>query len=319
MSKKLGLKATGAMLLEAKSIIMCCHVSPDCDTLGSALGLMRFLQQQGKLVRVFVDDVVNSSFSFLPGCEKVEHPEVGQIYEADLFLVVDASSFDRIGICNTAIKAPILMNIDHHISNTEFADYLYLDSKAAAVGEIMVDLFLECGWEMDKAIAECFYTAISTDCGSFRYSNTTAKTMRNAALLLEKGVNPNEVSEQLGLNTKETLEKLAKVLPSLSFAYEGRVAYMSLTNDLYDKNVSTETFVSYPRYIEGVDVGIFFKEVEPGKTRVSMRSYKTDVAAVAIKFDGGGHIRAAGCTVMAPIEEARQQVLAVLGEYLSDK
>lgn len=318
MSNKLDLKATGALLMEADSIIMCCHVSPDCDTLGSALGLMLYLQKQGKKVEVYVDDVVNSSFNFLPGIEQVKHPEPEQIYTADLFVVIDSSSFDRIGICNTVIKAPKLLNIDHHISNTEFAEYLYLDAKAAAVGEIMVDLFVECGWEMDKAIAENFYTAISTDCGSFRYSNTTPKTMRNGAILLEKGVNPNEISENLGLNTKETLEKLAKVLPSLSFAYEGKVAYMSLPNELYDKNVSTETFVSYPRYIEGVDVGIFFKEVEPGKTRVSMRSYKTDVAAIAVRFDGGGHIRAAGCTVMAGIEEAREQVLAVIGEMLAD-
>lgn len=318
MSNKLDLKTTGAMLMEADSIIMCCHVSPDCDTLGSALGLMLYLQKQGKKAEVFVDDVVNSSFSFLPGIEQVKHPEPEQSYTADLFVVIDSSSFDRIGICNEVIKAPKLLNIDHHISNTEFAEYLYLDAKAAAVGEIMVDLFIECGWEMDKAIAENFYTAISTDCGSFRYSNTTPKTMRNGAVLLEKGVNPNELTEQLGLNSKETMEKLAKVLPSLSFAYDGKVAYMSLTNDIYDKNVSTETFVSYPRYIEGVDVGIFFKEVEPGKTRVSMRSCKTDVAAVAVKFDGGGHIRAAGCTVMAGIEEARKQVLAAIGEVLAD-
>lgn len=316
MSKKLNLKETGELLLAAKSLIFCCHVSPDCDTLGSALGLMRFLEQQGKQVTLLVDDVINKSFSFLPGIAKAQMPEADKEYTADLFVVIDASSWDRIGICNQVVKAKQLLNIDHHISNTEFAEYLYLDAQAAAVGEIMVDLFEACGWEMDKAMADNFYTAISTDCGSFRYSNTTPKTMRQAAKLLEVGVNPNEINENLGLNSVATMQLLAKVLPTITFACEGRVAYIKLINDLYNKETSTETFVNIVRYIEGVDVGIFFKEVEPGKTRVSMRTCKADAAAVAVQFAGGGHVRAAGCTVMAPIDEAIEQVLAAVAKEL---
>lgn len=316
MSKKLNLKETGELLLAAKSLIFCCHVSPDCDTLGSALGLMLFLEQQGKQVTLLVDDVINKSFSFLPGIAKAQMPEADKEYTADLFVVIDASSWDRIGICNQVVKAKQLLNIDHHISNTEFAEYLYLDAQAAAVGEIMVDLFETCGWEMDKAMADNFYTAISTDCGSFRYSNTTPKTMRQAAKLLELGVNPNEINENLGLNSVATMQLLAKVLPTITFALEGRVAYIKLTNDLYNKETSTETFVNIVRYIEGVDVGIFFKEVEPGKTRVSMRTCKTDAAVIAVQFAGGGHVRAAGCTVMAPIDEAVGQVLAAIAKEM---
>lgn len=316
MSNRIDLEETGELLLAAQSIIFCCHVSPDCDTLGSALGLLRFLEQQGKKVTLLVDDVINKCFSFLPGIEKAQMPEADKEYIADLFVVIDASSWDRIGICNQVVKAKQLLNIDHHISNTEFAEYLYLDAKAAAVGEIMVDLFETCGWKMDKAMADNFYTAISTDCGSFRYSNTSPKTMRQAAKLLELGVNPNEINENLGLNSVATMQLLAKVLPTLSFALDGRVAYIKLTNDLYNKETSTETFVNVVRYIEGVDVGIFFKEIEPGKTRVSMRTCNADAAAVAVQFDGGGHVRAAGCTVMAPIDEAIEQVLAAVAKEL---
>ena len=317
MSKRINLEETGALLLGASSLILCCHVSPDCDTLGSALGLLRFLEQQGKDVKLLVDDVINSSFSFLPGVEKVIRPEEGQEYSADLFVVLDASSWDRIGCCNQVVKYNKLLNIDHHISNTEFAEYLYLDAKAAATGEIMVDLFEACHWEFDKAMAECFYTAISTDCGSFRYSNTTPKTMHQAAKLLEAGVNPNEISENLGLNSVASMQLLAKVIPTMTFAYDGRVAYMKLCNELYNKQTSTETFVNMVRYIEGVDVGIFFKEVEPGVTRVSMRTCKADAAAVAVQFNGGGHVRAAGCTVNAPLDEAIAQVLEAVGKQLS--
>ncbi|MBR5790224.1 MAG: DHH family phosphoesterase, partial [Phascolarctobacterium sp.] len=220
MSKKINLLETGNMLLAAQKIVLCCHVSPDGDTLGSALGLARFLEQKGKEVIVFADDHINKSLSFIPGIEKVQRPEEGVIVEADLFVVVDASSFDRVGICNEVVKAPVLLNIDHHISNTEFADYLYIDAEAAAAGEIMCDLFEAMGWEYDEAIAVDFYTAITTDCGSFRYSNTTSKTMQRAAKLLDYGVKPNEISDMLDVRSRKTTELLAKVLPSLTFDYE---------------------------------------------------------------------------------------------------
>ena len=316
MSKKIDLLETGNMLLAAQKIVLCCHVSPDGDTLGSALGLARFLEQRGKEVIVFVDDDINKSLSFIPGIEKARRPVAGEIVEADLFVVVDASSFDRVGICNEVVKAPVLMNIDHHISNTEFADYLYLDAEAAAAGEIMCDLFEAMGWEYDEKIAVAFYTAITSDCGSFRYSNTTSKTMQRAAKLLDYGVKPNEISDLLDMRSRKTMELLAKVLPSLTFDYEGRVAHITITNDLYDKEAQTDSFVSYPRYVEGVEVAITFKAVEPAVTRVSMRSSNVDVAQVALSFGGGGHLRAAGCTIYAPVEEARAQLLAEIGKAL---
>ena len=112
MSKKINLLETGNMLLAAQKIVLCCHVSPDGDTLGSALGLARLLEQKGKEVTVFVDDDINKSLSFIPSVDKVQRPEAGVIVEADLFVVVDASSFDRVGICNEVVKAPALLNID---------------------------------------------------------------------------------------------------------------------------------------------------------------------------------------------------------------
>lgn len=316
MSKELSLQETGAMLLAAKKIVLCTHVSPDGDTLGSTLGLARFLLAQGKQVTVFCDDVINKSFSFIPGIELCERPVEGSKLQTDLLVVIDASSFDRIGLVSEVVEAKTLLNIDHHISNERFAEYLYLDAKAAAVGEVMCDLFMAMQWPMDKEIATCFYTAISTDCGSFRYANTTPKTMRNAAKLLEYGVQPNEISDALDVRSRDTVEMLAKVLPSLTFAYEGKIAYLTITNDLYDKDVQTDSFVSYPRYIEGVDVAIMFKAVESAVTRVSMRSKSVDVSAVAVAFGGGGHLRAAGCTIYAPVEEARTQLLEALGKLV---
>ena len=316
MSKEISLQETGKLLLDAKKIVLCTHVSPDGDTLGSSLGLAQCLQKLGKEVIVYCDDLVNKSFSFIPGIELLQRPDANNSVEADLLVVIDASSFDRIGIVGEVVKYKQLLNIDHHISNTHFADFVYLDSKAAATGEIMCELLQEMAWPIDHNIAECFYIAISTDCGSFRYANTTPKTMRAGAWLLEQGVRPNEISDKLDMKSRLTVEMLAKVLPSLTFEADGKIAYLTITNDLYNKDANTDSFVNYPRYIDGVEVAIMFKAVEPKVTRVSMRSSNLDVAQVALCFGGGGHIRAAGCTIYAPVEEAREQLFAKLRELV---
>lgn len=316
MSKEISLQETGKLLLDAKKIVLCTHVSPDGDTLGSSLGLAQCLQKLGKEVIVYCDDLVNKSFSFIPGIELLQRPDANNSVEADLLVVIDASSFDRIGIVGEVVKYKQLLNIDHHISNTHFADFVYLDSKAAATGEIMCELLQEMAWPIEHNIAECFYIAISTDCGSFRYANTTPKTMRAGAWLLEQGVRPNEISDKLDMKSRLTVEMLAKVLPSLTFEADGKIAYLTITNDLYNKDANTDSFVNYPRYIDGVEVAIMFKAVEPKVTRVSMRSSNVDVAQVALCFGGGGHIRAAGCTIYAPVEEAREQLLAKLRELV---
>ncbi len=109
---------------------------------------------------------------------------------------------------------------------------------------------------------------------------------------------------------------LGKVLQTLSFYNDGAVSTIEINSDLYDKEVNTDNFISFARYIEGVDVAVLFKAVEPSVTRVSMRSQKTDVAEIALSFGGGGHIRAAGCTVELPLAEAKQKVLEAIGKAL---
>ena len=316
MSKELSLRETGQLLEAAQKIVLCTHVSPDGDTLGSSLGLALSLKKLGKDVIVYCDDLINKSFGFIPGIDLVQRPEQGSKIACDLLVVVDASSFDRIGIVADVVEYKQLLNIDHHISNTRFADYLYLDTKAAATGEIMCELLQEMHWPVDHDIAECFYIAISTDCGSFRYANTTPKTMRAGAWLLEQGVQPNEISDKLDVKSRLTVEMLAKVLPSLTFDADGKIAYLTITNDLYNKDANTDSFVNFPRYIEGVEVAIMFKAVEPKVTRISMRSSNVDVAQVAVSFGGGGHVRAAGCTIYASVEEAREELLAKLRQLV---
>ena len=263
-----------------------------------------------------VDDEISKVYKFLPGIESFVRFQNDERIAADLLVVIDASSLDRAGNVSQCVSAPKTLNIDHHISNTEYADYLYLDTAAAATGEIMYELIDTLGVEVDLEMATCIYTALYTDCGSFRFANTTPATMRAAAKLLEYGARPNEISDALGTHTRANIEMLGKVLQTLSFYNDGAVSTIEINSDLYDKEVNTDNFISFARYIEGVDVAVLFKAVEPSVTRVSMRSQKTDVAEIALSFGGGGHIRAAGCTVELPLAEARQKVLEAIGKAL---
>lgn len=316
MSKNCTLEEIAGLLLGHSTFVLCPHVSPDGDALGSTLAMKIALEKAGKKVTVMVDDDVPKAFGFLPQIDCFVKPNAETPVEADLLVVLDASSLDRIGKVAQAVKAKAVVNIDHHISNTEYADYLYLNTEAAATGEILCSLIEKLGITPDKELATCLYTAIYTDCGSFRFANTTPATMRAAAKLLEYGARPNEISDALGTHTRANIEMLGKVLQTLSFYNDGAVSCIEINRDLYDKEVNTDNFISFARYIEGVDVAVLFKAVEQDVTRVSMRSQKTDVAAVALSFGGGGHIRAAGCTVQAPLEEAKQQVLEAIGRAL---
>ncbi len=316
MSKNCTLEEIAALLLAQDKLVLCPHVSPDGDALGSTLALKMALEKAGKKVMVMVDDDVPKAFGFLPQIDCFVKPADGEVVEADLLVVLDASSLDRIGKVAQAVKAKAVANIDHHISNTQFADYLYLNTEAAATAEILCNLVEKLGITPDKDLATCLYTGIYTDCGSFRYANTTPGTMRAAAKLLEYGARPNEISDALGTNTRANIEMLGKVLQTLAFYNDGKISTLEINSDLYDKDVNTDNFISFARYIEGVDVAVLFKAVEPAVTRVSMRSQDIDVAAIALSFGGGGHVRAAGCTVELPLEQAKAKVLEAIGKAL---
>lgn len=316
MSKNCTLEEIAALLLAQDKLVLCPHVSPDGDALGSTLALKMALEKAGKNVTVMVDDDGPKAFGFLPQIDCFVKPADGEVVEADLLVVLDASSLDRIGKVAQAVKAKAVANIDHHISNTQFADYLYLNTEAAATAEILCNLVEKLGITPDKDLATCLYTGIYTDCGSFRYANTTPGTMRAAAKLLEYGARPNEISDALGTNTRANIEMLGKVLQTLAFYNDGKISTLEINSDLYDKDVNTDNFISFARYIEGVDVAVLFKAVEPAVTRVSMRSQDTDVAAIALSFGGGGHVRAAGCTVELPLEQAKAKVLEAIGKAL---
>lgn len=317
MSKQCTLAEAGNLLVQAQKIVLCSHISPDGDTLGSTLALGHLLRNLGKEVILIVDDDIPMSLKFLPGVnEYLRCPENKQL-ETDLLVIMDSSSADRAGNVLTVVKASHVLNIDHHKTNTRFAEYLYVDANAAATAEIVYTLAKFMQWEFNRDIAYCIFTGLYTDTGSFKYSNTSATTLRAAADLLGYGVDPSFVSDNLELKTRATVTMLSKVLNTLTFEHDGAIAYLEISNQLYDKEVDTESFISFPRYIEGVEVALLFKEIEPGFTRVSMRAKNIDVAKIAFNFGGGGHQKAAGCGLKADLASTKAQVLAAVRAALS--
>lgn len=306
---RISLQEAAAKLLAADSVLITAHVNPDGDALGSSLAMYHLLRQMGKEVQVLIDDDIPEAFGFLPDINVIQKPEEER-YQADLLVLLDVS-MDRTGRVIEKCQAPVL-NIDHHITNDEKADFLYLDADRAATAEIVYQLAAQMGVKPDEAAAACIYTGISTDTGNFRYSNTTAFTMRAAADMIEAGARPHVVSEALEKRSFKEVQDRARAMQTIEMCADGRIAGLYIDNALYETLDTTEGFIDGVRIIDTVKVAVLVKEVEPGKCRVSMRSKGVDVSSVAAAFGGGGHIRAAGCTIEKPLADAKATLLAAL-------
>lgn len=312
---KITLEETAELLKRYRRFVITAHVNPDGDAVGSVLALTYLLRAMGKEAHCLLNDDVPRSFAFLPGVQEIRKPE-GKA-QADLLIVLDSSDLERVGAVGEAAAGLPILNIDHHVSNEDaFAEYLYLDSHSAATGELIFRLYKALGLAISQEAAVCLYTAIATDCGFFRYSNTKAETMRCAAELLACGVRPNLVSEAIEKKSLGTVKAIARVIDTLELFAEGRIACVTLTPEVLEGCETTEGMVDFARVVEGVDVAVMVKYVEPKVTRVSMRSISTDVSEVALRLGGGGHKRAAGCTIYDTVLRAREIIVQEIGAAL---
>lgn len=308
------LRQAANLLREAQNIIITAHIHPDGDSLGSMLALYQYLLSRGKVVQMVIDDEVPQLYKFLPYCERILQPSE-LISTADILVVLDASDVERIGKVNSICRVPIL-NIDHHKSNTKFADYWYIDTNAAATGEIILDILNMEDAVISSEIATCLYTAIATDCGFFRYANTTVHTHRSAAQLIDCGVKPHLIAEKMETKPLETLMRTIDVLKTLELFCDGKIAVISVDYSEADNTDNTEGLINYPRNIEGVEIAIMFKFIEPEVARISLRSRTVDVSDLALSFGGGGHIRAAGCTVKGSKDDIREKIIGAAAKLI---
>ena len=301
-------------LMAAKKLLITAHVNPDGDAVGSVLGLSAFLRGRGKTVTVMIDDKLPKNLSFLPGYDRIVRPEEGKKADAELLVILD-TGLDRIGEVAKAAEGLPVLNIDHHISNDGKADFLYNDNRAAA-SEMIFEIVDHLGGDFTPEIATPLYTGMATDTGFFKFSNTRPETMRAAARLLEAGVRPEQVSESLEEKPESIVRGQAAALQTMELSYGGRVAGLYLDKDLATSLETTEGFIDFVRVIEGVEIAVLIKCMDENFCRVSVRSKGLDVSKVAMKFGGGGHIRAAGFPIRKPLAEAKKDVLEALGEVL---
>ncbi|MDI7247333.1 MAG: bifunctional oligoribonuclease/PAP phosphatase NrnA [Bacillota bacterium] len=312
------------ILLRYRAFLIATHVLPDGDAIGSTLGLGFGLQKMGKRVIMSCPGGVPDSLAFLPGSNRIVAPDHIS-GEFDAVVVIDSSDLDRIeGIAGKIPPGTPVINIDHHVTNRMFGTYNYVDPGAAAAGEQVYRILVAMQVPVDRDMAMCLFTAVGTDSGFFRFSNTSPTTLRIAARLVEKGAEPFRVSEQVyETKTLGSLKLLGRVLDTLHVDESGKVAWLEVRREWLSEfgvdEGQTEGFVNYPRMVKGVEVALLFRESAEGKVRVGMRSRGDfDVSALAEAFNGGGHSRAAGCSMDAlSLEDARRAVLQKVYEMMA--
>ncbi|MBI2821566.1 MAG: bifunctional oligoribonuclease/PAP phosphatase NrnA [Acidobacteria bacterium] len=289
------------------------HARPDGDALGSELGLALALESIGKRVDVVNRDPHPSTYSELPGIERIVIADRVPHRNYDGAFVLECGDVERPELADLD-KLPIV-NIDHHVTNGNFGQLNWNDPAAAAVGEMIYRLLNYSGIALDTRMATNLYIALFTDTGSFQYAGTTAETLEVAAVLVRAGADPTFAARIIyNSNPYERIRLLGLVLNTLQRDPTGRIAWIWLTAAILQQSGAgkgdTEGLVNYPLSIKDVMVAAFIRDSGKGSFRISLRSKgKLDVAAVAQRFGGGGHLNAAGFELKGSQEEVLQTVL----------
>lgn len=314
-AKKIDLIGLVRLIRKSKKILIATHVNPDADGIGSMLGLGQALKALGKTVTLYMRDPVPQTCHFLPGQGKIVST-LPKIARFDLSFIVDLGDVERVGEEFTAHPGRgITVSIDHHLRGAHNADLNFCLPKQAASGEVVYKILKALKAPFNKSIATCLYTAIATDTGTFRYSNTTRESFIISADLLKYGVDVWQVA----LNCFETsslakLKLLERILSRMTTHKNGKIAWIEIwQRDIAETgamDAETDGFITYPRSLDGVEVAMAFRESRPGEFKVSLRSKNyVDVGLVAASLGGGGHKKASGVTLRGSLDEVRKTLL----------
>ncbi len=308
-----------------ENITLTAHVNPDGDSIGSSLALANFLKESlNKDVTVLIDSTVSSSFKFLPNFDKIK-TDTSDVKKLELLITLDCGNKDRLALSEALIdSADYVINIDHHVTNTLFGDLNFLDTKSSSTGEVIYELISRLGFDVSKETAACLYTSISTDTGSFKYTNTTSRTHVIASKLLEKGIDLETINIELYQNTSlEKTKLLMEGINQLTLLKDNTVGISAITNEILDKfnakTQDTEPIVDFIRNIDVVQLACVIRPIDENSSKVSMRAKKNiDVSKIALVFGGGGHAKAAGCTINADVLGAKEIITKEILNYLGD-
>lgn len=304
---------------KAEKIVIITHENPDGDAIGSSLAMKLALKQLGKNADVIIPEFPKS-FEFLPGTDEIK--KESEIEKYDLAIALDCASIKLLnGFAKYYDDAKVKVLIDHHSSNTMFADYNYVDQNAPACAQLLLVVFGYFNIEVTKEIGTCILAGIITDTGGFKYDSVTADTFRFVADLCERGIKVSQVyNEVFASQTRAKFELHRIALNRLEFLEDGKVAFTYITKadeeKVGAKNGDYDGIVENGRDVEGVEVSIFLRETDKG-IKVSLRSSNyVNVSEVAMMFGGGGHIRAAGCNIQGNIEQVKSQIVNRVKCYL---
>ena len=299
---------------KAKNIVILTHENPDGDAIGSSLAMYQALKKFDKNADVIIPEY-SKTFSFLPYINVLKGESNVEKY--DLAIVLDCGDISRLnGFSKYYENAKKTIQIDHHSINNMFCQINYVDPVSPATAQILIMLFDYLNIKITNDMAVCLMTGIITDTGGFKYANTNTDTFEYAARFLAQGINISKIYESvMDAVTISKFELSKRAMSRLELIENGRIAYTYITKkDIIQTRAQMgdyEGIVEQARSIEGVEVAVFIKEIDKG-CKVSLRvsnSSKINVADICMVFGGGGHIKAAGCTMLAPIEATKEKVI----------
>ena len=298
-------------ILESQRIAITSHLRPDGDSICTGLALYFLGKQLGKEIAIINNDLTPFPFNNFPDVDKIQ---IGQIYPQrfDSIILLECANVSRSGQKN--LDEYFKINIDHHHSNDYYADINWVDPDASAVAEMIFSLMENLNIRLTPQIAHNLYCAIVSETGSFQFSNTRAQSFQVCYELVKNGASPIHVSDLLfNINPPEKIKLLGNVLTTLQVNEKGNIAVITMFKKFLDslnlKQIETEDITTLARSIKGVQIVLFFKEMEKDTFRVSLRSKGTaNAARVAECFGGGGHLHAAGFTVSGKHESLVKEI-----------
>ena len=294
------------------------HMRPDGDCIGSQLGLALALQAEGKKVTVWNQDAIPQKYKFLNVDELFQKPRRGEKF--DCVIATDCASFERLGTVGECIaERKVFINIDHHVSNTRYADVNWVSPREPSCGELIFRLLKVARWPITKPMADLLFTAVSTDTGSFQYATTRPGTFHTGAELVTRGANLAKICDEVYQSYPLSRARLLKhVYSKFRLAENDKIAWFWLKQKDFNRSGAesddTEGLIDHIRAIEPVIVACVFEEVGPEMTRISLRSKsdKVNVSEICKLFGGGGHPAAAGARIPGtPLSVQRKVIAAV--------
>ncbi len=310
---------TADLLNEQKNITILTHHRPDGDTIGSAFALMYALQSLGKTVRVRCPDTITSRYHLLSDGAYEPSFTLMEGY----IVAVDVGSASQLGRFEKKYGGKVDLCIDHHYSNTKYAQNLLLQPKSASCCEVILEVIDALGVKLTSQIANALYGGVSSDTGGFRFGNTTAQTHLVAARLIEAGARHPEINRALLESTsRDRMAVEVRAKSSMEYFFDGKCAVMyilpSMAEGLSINDGDLEGFANMPRCVEGVEVGVTIRHQPDDNCRISVRSSQVvNASEVCSTFGGGGHVRAAGCTIPGSPTAARDVILSAIAPFFA--